>query len=182
VLERHPLRLRPMATIRAEESDGAFVAISEIEGKRFESQGDSAVAAIEAAIGDLLVEQPPGRPPLGPGTTGKYERELSALDGLGLDDVVLDATLAFVLGFARGAARDVLATRAAHEAHGDDAQWWAEREATLAELMPAERYPLAVRVGAAVGAVHDAAWDAPTSFEFGLARVVDGLVPVIEGS
>ena len=126
-----------------------------------------------------LLEQPPGRPPLGPGTTGKYERELMALDGLGLDDVELDSALSFVVGFSRGAARDSLAARAASE-HTEDAAWWAQRAEALERLMPAEDYPLAVRVGSAAGAAHEAAWDARMSFDFGLERVIDGLARLIE--
>ncbi|WP_219907934.1 TetR/AcrR family transcriptional regulator [Enhygromyxa salina] len=127
-----------------------------------------------------LVEQPPGRPPLGPGTTGKYERELTALDGLGLDDITLDAALSFVLGFVRGAARDRIAAQNTVADSETDEQWWAARAATLAELMPAEDYPLAVRVGSAAGAAQDAAWDPLAAFEFGLARVIDGLAPLLD--
>jgi AcrR family transcriptional regulator len=127
-----------------------------------------------------LIEQPPNRPPLGPGTTGKYERELAVLDGLGLDDLALDAALGFVLGFARGAARDVLAARVIDGEDETDAQWWAARAAALGELMPAERYPLAARVGSAAGAVHDTAFDPRAAFEFGLERVIAGLAPLIE--
>ena len=57
-----------------------------------------------------------GRPPLGPGLMAKYEHELSALDGAGLDDVEIDAALTFVLDFVRSsalAAHDARATRAA---------------------------------------------------------------------
>jgi AcrR family transcriptional regulator len=127
-----------------------------------------------------LIEQPPNRPPLGPGTTGKYERELAVLDGLGLDDLALDAALNFVLGFARGAARDVLAARMLDGADETDAQWWAARATALDELMPAEQYPLAVRVGTAAGAAHDTAFDPRAAFEFGLERVIAGLAPLIE--
>jgi AcrR family transcriptional regulator len=127
-----------------------------------------------------LIEQPPNRPPLGPGTTGKYERELVALEGLGLDDVTLDAALAFVLGFARGVARDMLAARVLDGAGDDDAQWWSTRAAALSELMPADQYPLAVRVGAAAGEAHDSAWDSRAAFEFGLERVIAGLAPLVK--
>lgn len=127
-----------------------------------------------------LIEQPPNRPPLGPGTTGKYERELAVLDGLGLDDLALDAALGFVLGFARGAARDVLAARMIDGEDETDAQWWAARAAALDELMPAGRYPLAARVGSAAGAAHDTAFDPRAAFEFGLERVIAGLAPLIE--
>ena len=126
-----------------------------------------------------ILEQSTARPPLGPGTTGKYEAELAALEELGLDDVTVDAVLAFILTFTRGAARDERVAQAAR-ASEDDAQWWADRAQTLATLMPADRYPRAVRVGRAVGEAHGAAWDATAAFEFGLARVLDGLTPLVE--
>ena len=106
-------------------------------------------------------------------------RDLAALEELGLDDVTVDAVLAFILTFTRGAARDERVAQAAR-ASEDDAQWWADRAQTLATLMPADRYPRAVRVGRAVGEAHGAAWDATAAFEFGLARVLDGLTPLVE--
>ena len=50
------------------------------------------------------------RPPPGPGLMAKYEHELAAFDGAGLDDVERDAALSFLLAFVQGAA--------AGEAHG----------------------------------------------------------------
>ena len=40
----------------------------------------------------------------------------------------------------------------------------------------AERYPTAARVEAAAGAAYEAAYDPDYAFEFGLARVLDGIV------
>lgn len=39
------------------------------------------------------------RPPLGPGLMAEYEYELQALEGLGLDDLEMDAALTYLLGF-----------------------------------------------------------------------------------
>ena len=52
-----------------------------------------------------LLQVTVGRPPLGPNTFAKYERELTALDGLGLTDLELDAVVSLVTGFVRGTAR-----------------------------------------------------------------------------
>jgi hypothetical protein len=49
------------------------------------------------------------RPPLG--LVAKYEHELSALDGLGLDDVEMDAALTYLLSFVQSCARDATAVR-----------------------------------------------------------------------
>ena len=53
------------------------------------------------------------RPPLGPGVMAKYEHELRALEGLGLGDVQMDASLTFLLSFVQACARGALDTRAA---------------------------------------------------------------------
>lgn len=114
------------------------------------------------------------RPPLGPGLMAKYEHELGALDGLGLDDVELDAAVTFLLRFVQGAAvaaEDV----ASAAAHGDDAAWWEQAGPLLAQVVSPERYPLADRVGSAVGAEQGAAFDPDHAYAFGLERVLDGI-------
>ena len=61
------------------------------------------------------------RPPLGPGLIAKYEHELSALDGLGLDDVQMDDALTHLLIFVQAwvrAAADARVGTAAGTAHG----------------------------------------------------------------
>jgi AcrR family transcriptional regulator len=120
------------------------------------------------------------RPPLGPGQLAKYEHELAALDGLGLDDVTMDAVLTFLLGFVQGwarAAADARALRGA-DARGsalDDERWWAANAPLLERVFDPARYPRAVRVGSAAGAAHGAAYSPGHAYEFGLARVLDGL-------
>jgi hypothetical protein len=48
---------------------------------------------------------PASRPPLGPGVAAKYEHELRAFAGMGLDDVQTDSALTYLLGFVQAAAR-----------------------------------------------------------------------------
>lgn len=116
------------------------------------------------------------RPPLGPGLMAKYEHELGALDGAGLDDVELDAALAFVLGFVQA---NAVAEQDAEQA-GDDAAWWEQAGPLLARVIDAERYPLASRVGSAAGEAQGAAFDPDRAYAFGLERVLDGLAALIE--
>jgi AcrR family transcriptional regulator len=140
------------------------------------------VTAVAAANRVLYAAHPwaarvsTARPPLGPGLMAKYEHELAALDGAGLDDVDRDAALTFVLGFVQASA--IAAQDAA--AGGDDGEWWTQAEPLLARVLDAERYPLAVRVGGAAGAAQGAAFDPERAYAFGLERVLDGLAALIE--
>lgn len=115
------------------------------------------------------------RPVLGPGTMGKYEHELSALDGLGLSDVEMDDALTYLLSFVQAWARTAAAQRP------DDQAWWDESEPLLARVFDATAYPTAVRVGGAAGTAHGSAYAPEHAFRFGLARVLDGLAVLIEG-
>jgi AcrR family transcriptional regulator len=122
------------------------------------------------------------RPPLGPGLIAKYERELRTLEGLGLDDVEMDAALTFLLGFVRTCAlAEAEARAAADESRMDDARWWEAHAPLLAGLVDPGAYPTAARVGTAAGAAHGAAYSPDHVFAFGLQRVLDGLGALIGG-
>lgn len=123
----------------------------------------------------------PSRPPLGPGQCAKYEHELRALEGLGLNDVEMDDSLAYLLAFVRTAAQDAAQADAERAVSGmDDQEWWEANGPLLAKVLDAEHFPTAVRVGQAAGEAHDAAYDAQHAFEFGLGRTLDGLAVLIE--
>ncbi|KAA9379167.1 TetR family transcriptional regulator [Microbispora cellulosiformans] len=120
------------------------------------------------------------RPLLGPGALAKYEHELSAFDGLRLDDVDLDSALTFVLEFVRGWARSRAEAETARcESRMTDEQWWATNGPLLARVLDERTYPLASRVGSAVGAAHGTAYDPQHAYDFGLGRVLDGLETLI---
>jgi AcrR family transcriptional regulator len=122
-----------------------------------------------------------GRPPLGPGSIGKYEQELAAFDGLDLTDVEVDACLAHLLAFVQGSARAAQAEAAVRQDSGlDEQQWWAAAGPLLERVLDARAYPRAVRVGAAAGAAHGAAADPAHSYRFGLERVLDGFVVLLD--
>ena len=121
------------------------------------------------------------RPPLGPGTMAKYEHELSAFDGTGLDDVTTDAALAHLLGFVHFHARaERDAARTAQASGLSDAQWWEANAPVLEVAFDPATYPRAVRVGAAAGQAQGSAWSAETAWSFGLTCTLDGLGALIE--
>lgn len=114
------------------------------------------------------------RPVLGPGAMAKYEHELEAFSGLGLADVAIDDSLAFLLSFVRSAVRDPASTPTT-----TDEQWWRTNEPLLARMFDPTTYPNAARIGAAAGNRHGTAFDPEHAFEFGLQRVLDGLSGLI---
>ena len=121
------------------------------------------------------------RPPLGPGLMAKYEHELRAFDGSGLDDVETDSALAYLLGFVQAAARAAADARAeAERSRRSDHEWWAENGPLLAKVFDPHTYPTAVRVGGAAGAELGGAFNPDHAYVFGLERVLDGLGVLIE--
>ncbi|WP_420078975.1 TetR/AcrR family transcriptional regulator [Streptomyces sp. JL4002] len=120
-------------------------------------------------IPDLAVT----RPPLGPGVIGKYEYELAAFEGVGLTDIERDAALTHLLGFVHANAL-AAADAAAHNSLQSQEDWWAVSGPLLERALDPESYPLAGRVGSAVGGYHpQAIWD------FGLRCVLDGLAHLV---
>jgi len=123
------------------------------------------------------------RPPLGPGLMAKYEHELSALDGLGLDDVEMDAALTYLLTFVQAWARAAADAQAARQDTAtDDEQWWAAHAPLLQRVLDASAYPLAVRVGTAAGTAHRAAYSPGHAYDFGLHAILDGFETLISRS
>ena len=121
------------------------------------------------------------RPPLGPGQMAKYEHELSAFDGLGLDDVTVDDCLTYLLSFVQACARATADARhTERDSAMDDGQWWAANAPLLARVFDENAYPTAARVGTAAGAAHGSAYNPGHAYHFGLERVLDGLAPLID--
>lgn len=123
------------------------------------------------------------RPPLGPGMMAKYEHELLALEGLGLDDVQMDASLTYLLGFVQAWARAAADARAVqHDTAMDENEWWATSGPLLARVLDETTYPTAARVGSAAGTAHGGAYSAGHVYTFGLERVLDGLSELIDSN
>jgi AcrR family transcriptional regulator len=159
---------------------------------RTEPKSDGWRARLAAIADDnrLMYEQHPWvaevattRPTLGPGQLAKYEYELRALDGIGLDDVTMDAALTFLLGFVQTCARAALDARAARlDSAMSDAEWWAANEPLLARVLDGSAYPTAARVGSAAGEVYGGAYSQEHAYAFGLQRVLDGLAALVASS
>lgn len=165
-------------TVYAEMERPDLTALPWRDRVRAVADGNRALLARHPWVANL----PTTRPPLGPGLMAKYEHELGAFDGLGLDDVTMDAALTYLLGVVTATARIAIDTAdAAADTGMNDAEWWARAEPLLAQALDPERYPLAVRVGAAAGQAHDAAYSADHAYEFGIARVLAGLAELIDG-
>jgi AcrR family transcriptional regulator len=121
------------------------------------------------------------RPPLGPGSIAKYERELAAVADSGLDDVEMDAVITLMNQYAHGAARGAADAADIERSSGmDDQAWWAAAAPWLEKVFDPGRYPLASRVGTAAGEHHNAAYDPQYAFEFGLRRILDGIEALVQ--
>ncbi len=140
------------------------------------------VEAIVTANRALLARHPwlldvdTARPPLGPGTIGKYDAELAALAGTGLGDVDLDQALTVLLELVWSGARRARA----EEGEGSEADWWAAAGPALAEVMDPQAYPFASRVGEAAGQEYGAATDPERTRALGLRLFVAGLDRLVE--
>lgn len=110
----------------------------------------------------------------GPGTIAKYDRELHAFDGTGLSDVERDAALSFVLDFVRASGAR-MRERAEREEFGP---FWDDAGPRLATYL-GDGYPLAQSVGRAAGEAMGGPYDAEVAWEFGSARLLDGLTGII---
>ena len=128
-----------------------------------------------------LLQIPQGRPALGPNVNRKYEAELRPLDGIGLSDGEIDGVLTMVLVHVQGLARWNAALAADREGSGeDDEQWWTAIEPALAAVMDPSAFPVAGRVGRAVGEQLNSAGDPAASLDFGLARILDGVGHLVD--
>jgi AcrR family transcriptional regulator len=127
-----------------------------------------------------LLQVFPGRPPLGPGVIGKYDHELTTLEGVGLSDVEMDLVLTMVLAYVRGATLSLVETQWVVQRTGlTDHEWWATMAPTLEQVLDSERFPLATRVGQAASEEYAGAYDPERAFAFGLQRVLDGLEALV---
>jgi AcrR family transcriptional regulator len=128
---------------------------------------------------------------LGPNELAAYEAQLRLFDGLGLSGVEMTRAVSAVGNFVRGAARAVCDARAAEKATGmSDDEWWRLRAPLLSEMASdlEERFPLLHRLDQenAFDQSHRAddgppytVQEAMDAFEFGLARLLDGLAAFV---
>ncbi|WP_026414610.1 TetR/AcrR family transcriptional regulator [Actinomadura oligospora] len=127
-----------------------------------------------------LLQVATARPPLGPNLLEKYEFELRAVEGLGLTDLEMDAAIALINGLAETTARTSVNRAQAERRTGlTDQQWWDATAPFLAEHVDSSRYPIGDRVGTASSEAYGSAVGPEHAFEFGLARILDGIEVLI---
>ncbi|MCA1007058.1 TetR/AcrR family transcriptional regulator [Rhodococcus hoagii] len=122
-----------------------------------------------------LLEVPPWRHVLGPGRMRRFEQHLAAIEGIGLSDLAMDRVIAVLSEFATGNARVAVAALDATR-QLSDAEWWQVYGPLLAAAMPPSLFPLSARVGSAVGELYQAPADPDGAFEYGLTKLLDGIM------
>ncbi|GAA1105971.1 TetR/AcrR family transcriptional regulator [Tsukamurella strandjordii] len=146
---------------------------------------DSLADAVRARRGEYLahpwlLDAPSWRDVLGPGRLTQYEAQLSLVEDLPIDDIERDWLIVLLESFAAGAARSSGARGAAARPM-TDAQWWDVVGPELAAVLPADRFPLAGRVGTTVGEYYSAPGDPDAGFELSLEVLLDGIESRIPG-
>jgi AcrR family transcriptional regulator len=122
----------------------------------------------------------------GPHVIARYEAALAMASTVGLAPRDVVAVVSLVDGYARGAARAVVdAERATAQTGLPEADWWIARASLLEARIAEGNFPTMMALGAA------GAFDAPDTgvdymvqraideFEFGLARILDGIAALI---
>lgn len=118
------------------------------------------------------------RPVLGPNTLAAYEIALSAVEGIGLDEIEMDLAITSFSNYTLGAVRDAARAKTVKDLSGmSDDEWWQRIEPFLVSLVDWD-YPIASRVGPIVGAEYGLG-DPERAFRFGLARFLDGMEMMI---
>lgn len=118
------------------------------------------------------------RPVLGPNTMAAYEVALSAVDGIGLDEIEMDLTITALANYVHGAVRNAARAQAVKEETGmSDDEWW-YAVAPFFETLDFTPYPVSSRVGPVAGQTYGLG-DPERAFRFGLERFLDGLAALI---
>lgn len=137
----------------------------------------SAVAWEEVHEHPWLLNAQRHRPLLGPNVSRRYEWQLTAVDGCGLDDVAMDHTISLIESHAvASAAASVNARDLARDTGVSDADWWRVNEPVLSQVMRDADFPVSGRVGTAVGEKYQAVTDPTAVYRYGLEVILDGVI------
>jgi AcrR family transcriptional regulator len=129
----------------------------------------------------LLEVMAMSRPPLGPSSIADYDHQLRAVDGIGLTELEMDSVVNMVAVYVQGTARAAAEAATSEKDTGvTDDEWWSAYAPLLEKVFDADRYPVAARVGQVAGETYQSAYDAKHGFEFGLARILDGIQVLID--
>ncbi|GAA1306681.1 TetR/AcrR family transcriptional regulator [Saccharothrix xinjiangensis] len=119
-----------------------------------------------------LAEVPVNRRVPGPNALAHYEHALGILAGTDLAPAEVVASVGLLSRFLDAEARALAdAVRAERSTGVGDDEWWGARDSLFARF---DRYPVLTGLWEAGG------FDQPESFEFGLARVLDGIELLVE--
>ena len=128
----------------------------------------------------LLQVMAMARPPLGPAAIASYDYNLRAVDGIGLTELEMDSVVSMVSVYVQGSARAAAeADTSQHDTGQTDDEWWSTYAPLLEQVFDPAKYPVAARVGAVAGETYQSAYDATHGFEFGLARILDGVAALV---
>ena len=117
------------------------------------------------------------RPALGPNSLAAFESVLRAVSDTGLGYPEMVQVVNSVFQYVRGAARNAVDGAEAERDTGvSDAQWWTDRAELFQRYFDETRFPTMTRAFGA-GAFRTAPRE---GFEFGLARVLDGVAAFID--
>lgn len=129
----------------------------------------------------LLQVMAMSRPPLGPNSIAEYDHNLRAVDGIGLTELEMDSVVNLVSVYVQGSARAAAeAATSVQDTGVTDDEWWSTYGPLLEKVFDPEKHPVAARVGQVAGETFQSAYDARHGFEFGLARILDGVAVLIE--
>lgn len=119
---------------------------------------------------------------MGPNAIARYERELSAVDGIGLTDLEMESTVHLINSYTEGAAQQAVAAGLVERESGmSDGEWWQTYSSLLGRFIDDRRFPLASRVGSASGRARQELYSADHEFTFGLERILAGVQDLVDG-
>lgn len=122
-----------------------------------------------------LIDLQIGRPWLGPGESRRYEWQLAAIDGLGLDDIQMDQVITAITAYVAGAAQSRIVAERSRAASGmSDEEWWRLNAPVLDEVMTPGEWEVSSRVGLAAGQEYGLG-DPNRAYRFGLSLLLDGV-------
>ncbi len=113
---------------------------------------------------------------MGPNQTASLDALLRTISGIGLSSGEMMAVVGLVVSYVQGRARQAAEAAGAEQRSGvSDAQFWTEFAPLLTPHLDPARFPTLAAVW------HDEELDWADEFEFGLARVLDGIEAFVEG-
>ncbi len=203
-LGRSPMSLYTYVPSKAELIDLMLdTVLGELPATYRTGRGWRADAELSARVGWDYYRQHPWilqisavRSLMGPNETRSFEALLAVFDGIGLDGLEMSRCVGVLADFVRGAAKSFADASMAERVTGmTDDEWWNERSPLFDELASddfGERFPVITRLQG-----HEETFSQPfddalaegrsyteavalDTFEFGLARLLDGLEVYID--